>query len=176
LTYLLWVGLYDINHWVMVGYLESAPNIAWLFLPAGVRLLLIMIFEEKSLLGLFLGAMTTGWIFNELNLSLQLITLISLIATLAPYLAYLIVKRYKFELSDNLGNLNLDTIASLALGVGFLSTLGHHLAFKLNEGIFGVQGLGSVLTFFAGDLVGTLVILVLVFAAFKLWYRHMQAV
>ena len=160
----------------MVGYFVSAPNIAWLFLPAGVRLLLIMVFEEKSLLGLFLGAMTTGWIFNELNLSLWLITLISLIATLTPYLAYLIVKRFKFELDGDLRNLSLDTIASLALGVGFLSTLGHHLAFKLNEGIFGVQGLGSVMIFFAGDLIGTLVILVLVFTAFKLWHRHTQAV
>jgi glucose-6-phosphate-specific signal transduction histidine kinase len=170
------VGLYDINHWVMVSYLDNAPNIAWLFLPAGVRLLLIMIFEEKSLLGLFLGAMTTGLIFNDLNLSLGLITLISLIATLAPYLAYLMVKRFKLELRGDLGNLNLDTIASLALSVALLSTLCHHLVFKLNEGIFGEQGLTSVMTFFAGDLIGTLVILVLVFVAFKLWHRHMQAV
>jgi glucose-6-phosphate-specific signal transduction histidine kinase len=172
----MWVGLYDINHWIMVSYLENSPNIAWLFLPAGVRLILIMVFEEKSLLGLFLGAMTTGWIFNDLNLSPWLINLISLIATLAPYLAYRIVKRYQFELSGDLGRLNLDTIASLALGVGLLSTLGHHLVFRLNEGIFGVQGLGSVMTFFAGDLIGTLVILVLVFAAFKLWHKHLRAV
>lgn len=89
----------------MVSYLKSAPNIAWLFLPAGVRLILFMVFEEKSLLGLFLGAMTTGWIFNELNLSLWLISFISLIATLAPYLAYRIVKRYHFELSGDLGGL-----------------------------------------------------------------------
>jgi glucose-6-phosphate-specific signal transduction histidine kinase len=169
------VGLYDINHWVMVSCFENAPNIAWLFLPAGVRLILIMVFEERSLLGLFLGALSTGWIFNELTLSLWLITLISLIATLAPYLAYLIVKRYKFELDGDLVNLNLDTIVSLALGTALLSALGHHLAFKLNEEIFGVQGLSLILTFFAGDLVGILVILVLVFATFKLWHRHMQA-
>ena len=160
----------------MVSYLKSAPNIAWLFLPAGVRLILIMVFEERSLLGLFLGAMTTGWIFNELNLSLWLITLISLIATLIPYLAYLMVKCFKFELKGDLENLNLDTIASLALSTALVSTLAHHLAFKLNAGIFGEQGLTLVLTFFAGDLVGTLVILVLVFAAFKLWHKHMQAV
>ena len=172
----MWVGLYDINHWIMVSYLENSPNIAWLFLPAGVRLILIMVFEEKSLLGLFLGAMTTGWIFNDLNLSPWLISLISLIATLTPYLAYRIVKRYQFELRGNLERLNLHTIASLALAVALLSTLAHHLVFKLNEGIFGVQGLDSVLTFFAGDLIGTLVILVLVFAAFKLWHRHVQPV
>ena len=172
----MWVGLYDINHWIMVSYLENSPNIAWLFLPAGVRLILIMVFEEKSLLGLFLGSMTTGWIFNDLNLSPWLISLISLIATLAPYLAYRIVKRYQFELRGDLGRLNLDTIASLALGVGLLSTLGHHLVFRLNEGIFGVQGLGSVMTFFAGDLIGTLVILVLVFVAFRLWHKHLRAV
>ena len=172
----MWVALYDINHWVMVSYLESAPNVAWLFLPAGVRLILIMVFEDKSLLGLFLGSMTTGFIFNDLNLSLGLITLTSLIATLAPYLAYRIVKRYQFELSGDLGGLNLDTIASLALGVALLSTLGHHLIFRLNEEIFGVQGLGSVMTFFAGDLIGTLVILVLVFVAFRLWHKHLRAV
>ena len=160
----------------MVSYLESAPNISWLFLPAGVRLILIMVFEERSLLGLFLGAMSTGFIFNDLNLSLGLITLISLVASLAPFLAYRIVKRYKFELDGDLRNLNLDTIVSLALGVGLLSTLGHHLVFRLNEGIFGVQGLGSVMTFFAGDLIGTLVILVLVFVAFKLWHKHLRAV
>jgi glucose-6-phosphate-specific signal transduction histidine kinase len=170
------VGLYDINHWVMVDYFESSPNIAWLFLPAGVRLILIMVFEERSLLGLFLGSMSTGFIFNVLNLPLWLITLISLVATLSPYLAYRIVKRYQFELDGDLGNLNLHTIASLALGVALLSTITHHLAFKLNEEIFGEQGLSSVLTFFAGDLIGTLVILVLVFATFRLWHRHMQAV
>jgi hypothetical protein len=160
----------------MVHIFSNEPNIAWLFLPAGVRLILIVVFEEKSLLGLFLGAMTTGLIFNELNLSLWLITLISLVAILAPYLTYRIVKRFKFELDGDLGNLNLDTIASLALGAAILSTLGHHLVFKLNEGIFGEQGLSLMMTFFAGDLIGTLVILVLVFATFRLWHRHMQAV
>jgi glucose-6-phosphate-specific signal transduction histidine kinase len=170
------VGLYDINHWVMVDYFEGSPNTAWLFLPAGVRLILIMVFEERSLLGLFLGAMSTGFIFKDLNLPLWLITLTSLVATLAPYLAYRIVKRYQFELDGDLGNLKLDTIISLALGVGLLSTLSHHIVFKLNEGIFGEQKLSSVMIFFAGDMIGTLVILVLVFAAFRLWHRHMQAV
>ena len=160
----------------MVHIFSNEPNIAWLFLPAGVRLILIVAFEERCLLGLFLGSMSTGLVFNDLNLSLGLITITSVIATLTPYLAYRMIKRYKFELDGDLGNLNLDTIASLALGVGFLSTLGHHLAFKLNEGIFGVQKLSSVMTFFAGDLIGTLVVLVLVFTAFKLWHRHRQAV
>jgi hypothetical protein len=160
----------------MVQIFSNEPNIAWLVLPAGVRLILIVVFEERSLLGLFLGSISTGLIFNDLNLSLGLITLISLIATLAPYLAYLIVKSFKLELRGDLGNLNLDTIGSLALSVALFSTLCHHLVFKLNEGIFGEQGLTSVMTFFAGDLIGTLVILVLVFVAFKLWHRHMQAV
>ena len=170
------MGLYDINHWVMVNIFNNGPNISWLFLPAGVRLILIMVFEEKSLIGLFLGSLTTGLIFNELNQSLGLITLISMIATLAPYLAYRIVKHFKARLSDDLGQLNLDTIASLVLGVALMSTLSHHLVFRLNEGIFGVQELSSVMTFFAGDLIGTLVILLLVFTAFKLWHRHRQAV
>jgi len=160
----------------MVHIFSNEPNIAWLFLPAGVRLILIVAFEERCLLGLFLGSMSTGIIFNDLNLSLGLITITSVIATLAPYLAYRIVKRYKFELDGDLGHLNLDTIASLALGSAALSTLGHHLVFKLNEGMFGEQNLSSVMTFFAGDLIGTLVILVLVFGAFKLWHRHRQAV
>ena len=160
----------------MVHIFSNDPDIAWLFLPAGVRLILIVAFEERCLLGLFLGSMSTGIIFNDLNLSLGLITLTSVIATLAPYLAYRIVKRYKFELDGDLGHLNLDTIASLALGATALSTLGHHLVFKLNEGMFGEQNLSSVMTFFAGDLIGTLVILVLVFGAFKLWHRHRQAV
>ena len=160
----------------MVTCLDNAPHIAWLFLPAGLRLLLIMVFEDKSLLGLFLGAMTTGFIFNDLNLSPWLISLISLIATLTPYLAYRIVKRYQFELRGNLERLNLHTIASLALAVALLSTLAHHLVFKLNEGVFAKQELTSVMIFFAGDLIGTLLILVLVFAAFKLWHRHVQPV
>ena len=160
----------------MVHIFSNEPNIAWLFLPAGVRLILIVAFEERCLLGLFLGSMSTGIIFNDLNLSLGLITLTSVIATLTPYLAYRMIKRYKFELDGDLGNLNLDTIASLALGSAALSTLGHHLVFKLNEGMFGEQNLSSVMTFFAGDLIGTLVILLLVFTAFKLWHRHRQAV
>jgi len=160
----------------MVHIFSNEPNIAWLFLPAGVRLILIVAFEERCLLGLFLGSMSTGIIFNDLNLSLGLITLTSVIATLTPYLAYRMIKRYKFELDGDLGNLNLDTIASLALGAALLSTLGHHLVFKLNEGVFGEQKLSSVMTFFAGDLIGTLLILLLVFTAFKLWHRHRQAV
>jgi len=160
----------------MVHVFSNEPNVAWLFLPAGVRLILIVAFEERCLLGLFLGSMSTGIIFNDLNLSLGLITLTSVIATLTPYLAYRMIKRYKFELDGDLGNLNLDTIASLALGAALLSTLGHHLVFKLNEGVFGEQKLSSVMTFFAGDLVGTLVILVLVFGAFKLWHKRVQAV
>ncbi len=64
----LWIGLYDLNCWAFEAFMVS-PLIAWVFLPAAVRLLVVLLGGWPGALGLGLGTLiTNGPVFGALSL------------------------------------------------------------------------------------------------------------
>ena len=55
---LLWVGLYHLNDWMFAAFEEGrAAN--WIFLPAGLRLIAVLVLGWRGVLGLWLGTLAT---------------------------------------------------------------------------------------------------------------------
>jgi hypothetical protein len=84
-----WLFFFKLNSFIF-SYLEKSQFVTLVFMPAGVRLVAILIFNELGVIGLFFGALITSPIVVT-NPNEALI--ISLISALNPYLSVLITKR-----------------------------------------------------------------------------------
>ena len=135
-------------------WLEFAPGINWIYLPAGVRLLCTLLFAEAGAIGLLL----VSWLASFLLLfpdDPERAFAGGILAALAPWLVYRGAARaWGFEAS--LRNLTPGRLLLLALAYSVASPLLHHLWFawrgqdNLLHGFF---------VMFAGDLAGTLIVL-----------------
>jgi hypothetical protein len=75
---------------IVFSFLEKSQFVNLVFMPAGVRLVSVLLFNALGVIGWFVGALITSTIVGT-NLTEALI--ISLISALNPYLSVLITKR-----------------------------------------------------------------------------------
>lgn len=75
---------------IVFSFLEKSQFVNLVFMPAGVRLVSVLLFNALGVIGWFVGALITSPIVGT-NLTEALI--ISLISALNPYLSVLITKR-----------------------------------------------------------------------------------
>ena len=113
---LAWVALFELNaYWF--EFLVVSPYVGWIFLPAALRVLAVLLFKARGVLGLFLGALITNaslWGAQWLD-ALAL----SAVSALAPALALWLGFRW-LKLEPTLQGLNgrqllaLSAIAALS--------------------------------------------------------------
>jgi len=161
-TMLLFFAVLKVNQ-LLFAALEFAPGINWIYLPAGVRLLAILLFAEAGAIGLLF----ISWIVcvveffpNDPVRSFAG----GILASASPYLVYRAMQHFS-GLQPSLQNLTPKRLLILSLMFSLASPFLHHLWFALYED---KQDLGaSFVAMVAGDLGGTLA--VLYFAKFLLW-------
>lgn len=73
LVSLLWLIVFNVNEWLF-SPLEVTRHVNWIFIPAGVRVLAVMSFGWRGVIGLFAGALITS-IQTSHELSAQALTL-----------------------------------------------------------------------------------------------------
>ena len=143
--------------------LEFAPGINWIYLPAGVRLLAILLFAEAGAIGLLF----ISWFvcFVEFFPNDPVRSFVGgILASASPYLVYRAMQHFS-GLQPSLQNLTPKRLLILSVMFSLASPFLHHLWFAVYEH---KDGLGaSFVVMAAGDLGGTLV--VLYFAKFLLW-------
>ncbi|MGV3569732.1 MAG: hypothetical protein ACO1PB_03970 [Ramlibacter sp.] len=133
---------------------EHTPGIAWVYLPAGVRLLCTLLFGGAGGIGLFIG----GWGVNSFyhfpdDPARAFAGAVA--GALAPWLTYR-VARLAWGLQASLRNLTPGRLLSLSAAYSIASPLFHHLYFAWT----GQPGLASgFMAMVTGDLVGTLLVL-----------------
>jgi hypothetical protein len=153
----VWVIFYHLSIDVL-AYFAFNDETFWVFLPAGIRLVAVILFGWLGVVGLFIGNVLTPDDFP-----LGHVLLLSAVSALSPKLA-LISGRRLLHLPPTLTSLNPFHLLVLALmascynalmRVGLMQLLGHS------------QPLFNLLPMFVGDLVGTFIIFYL--AVFSLW-------
>lgn len=80
----LWVILYEANGWLFSN-LEVTKHINWIFLPAALRMLSVMLLNWSAVAGLFVGAMITNHPVIGENMSHAIVG--SALTAFGPYLA-----------------------------------------------------------------------------------------
>jgi hypothetical protein len=147
----LWVGLYELNAWMFSAF-EHSQTISWIFLPAAVRLLVLLLWGWRGALGLWLGALVTNVpVFGVLTAASLLAATAS---AAAPCLA-VGLGRSVFGLATSLHGLTSGALLKLAALNAACSVA---LACVFTD-IWGVRSLADGGAMFVGDLVGTLIVL-----------------
>ena len=135
-------------------WLEFAPGINWIYLPAGVRLLCTLLFAEAGAIGLLIVSWLVSFLFFFPD-DPERAFVGGILAALAPWLVYRGASR-AWGLQASLRDLTPGRLLLLALVYSIASPLLHHLWFAW-------RGQGDLLSgffvMFAGDLAGTLIVL-----------------
>ena len=153
----LYACLFYINDW-LTQLLQAAPGVNWIYLPAGLRLFLVLIFGLPGALGI-VAASTIITFYRDFGIDPLTIIGIGLISGLAPYLArYLVIRNLK--IATDLGNLNIQTIFMCILIFATLSATLHQVWFEFRG--FESGSLKNTLIMLIGDVLGSLLLISLV--------------
>ena len=165
----IWIGLYKLNA-VFFSSIGGGHFISWIFLPAAIRMLSVMLLEWVGAAGLFIGAViTSDPVFNH-NLS-EAITLAGLSA-LGPVLALSCCTRW-LRLPANLAGLGPRQLTLFGLVGALCNVIPHNIYFYF-AGLMQSPFEGMI-PMFVGDLLGTLIMLYLAALILKFGFPHRKA-
>ena len=148
---LVYALLFYANDW-LTAFLEVAPGVNWIYLPAGLRLFLVLIFGLSGAIGIAIAStlITFG---RDLSDDIIGIVGIGLISGFGPYLARIMVIR-NLKINADLSNLNIQMIAISVLVFALLSAGLHQLWFVL----IGIPSgsFSNAVAMLIGDILGAL--------------------
>lgn len=153
---LLYAITFGINS-LLMSSLTFSPGVNWIFLPAGLRLLLTLLFGLSGAIGISLASTLIAINFyfqHDLLSGLGA----GLLGGIAPYCARLFVFR-NMDLTSNLETLDGHTLLNCIFIYSLMSPIFHQTWFFVR----GINGdfIEHVGVMFIGDLVGTLIIIYL---------------
>lgn len=163
---LLYTFLFYINHW-LTQLVEAAPGVNWIYLPAGLRLFLVLIFGLPGAIGIMVASMIITF-YRDFGINLLTIIGIGLISGFAPYLArYLVIRNLK--IATDLGNLSMQTIFLCVLIFAALSSTLHQVWFEFRG--FESGSLENTLIMLIGDVLGSLLLISIVKVSIDIYKR-----
>ena len=153
-TALFYVALFLLNDSVFSG-LDFSAGVNWVFLPSGLRLLAVLLFDKWAALGIVLGSLMLA--FHDLRLTDPVtVGVAACISGLAPLLA----RQVCLSLTD----LKVDLKALTAVSLVRIALIFSAVSAGLHQSWYAWRGvsdnaLASVLVMFSGDMVGTMLVL-----------------
>lgn len=161
-TAIAWIALFELNTYLFED-LAVNQNVSWIFLPAVVRVLAVMLAGYAGVIGLFIGALITNLPITSSELFD--VFMLSSLAGLTPLLAVWLVVRY-FGLDEEFSDLRwwhliafstAGAISNVVLTQCYLAYSSRHDATS-----------GSWFPMLVGDLLGTFAVLYIATFALKL--------
>ena len=151
LTALTWIGAFRLNAWAFASA-QSGNIVSLVFLPAGVRILAVLILGWPAAVGLFAGSLVTAapiWHFPAAIVP-------GLISALGPVAAVSIGTR-SMRLRDDLRGTTVQQMTVIAIVDGLCNAIPSNVFFWLQHRI--ATPYQDVVPMFVGDLVGTFALL-----------------
>ena len=154
---LLYSSLFFFNDWVTED-LKYDLGVSWVYLPAGLRLFLILIFGLAGAIGIAIASFTISY-FGVFLPGLVTCIGIGLISGFAPLLAkWLVVSNT--PINNDLSNLSLQKLIFCVVVYAFMSAALHQYWFVLRGLESG--GLDDFLVMFIGDIAGSILLIALI--------------
>lgn len=153
----LYGGLFFINE-SLTANLQYGIGVNWVYLPAGLRLFLILIFGLAGAVGIALASFAISF-FSAFPPDLLTCVGIGIVSGFAPYLAKWVVVS-NVDISKDLSNLSIQKIL-LCIGVYALMSAGLHQWWFITRGLDS----GSVnhfIVMFVGDVAGSILLIALI--------------
>jgi hypothetical protein len=159
--------LFYFNAW-LTSELVFSSGVNWIYLPAGLRLFLTLIFGLPGAMGIAVASFLisySGALPHELVLCLGT----GVISGFAPYLARIFVFK-NIKLDPDLSNLSLPKLLMCILIYALLSAGLHQVWYRL-EGLEDSGNINHFLVMFIGDVLGSLLLISLIKASLDLLRR-----
>lgn len=151
------VPYFFFNDWLTEA-LKYDLGVSWIYLPAGLRLFLILIFGFAGATGIAIASFFISY-FGAFPSDLVTCIGIGLISGFAPLLAKWIVIT-NVNISNDLSNLSLQKIIFCVLEYAFMSAVLHQWWFVLRDLESG--SLNHFLVMFLGDIAGSILLIAVV--------------
>jgi hypothetical protein len=166
ITALAWVGAFYLNEWAFATA-ERTHFVSLVFLPAGVRILAVLILGWPAAIGLFFGSLITAAPIWHLPAAI----IPGLISALGPAAAVGIGTR-SMRLRNDLKGITPRQIAIISITDGVFNAVPSNLFFWLQHRV--ATPWHDVAPMFVGDLLGTAALLYLAGFALRLLLRARQ--
>ena len=150
--------LFYVNAWLTAN-LAYGLGVNWIYLPAGLRLFLTLIFGLPGALGIAVSSFFIGYL-GDFSQDLTTCIGVGLISGLAPYLARIFVLT-NAKISPDLDNLSLQKVAACILTYALFSAGLHQWWFAV-RGLDETGSLNHFLVMLIGDVLGTIVLVGLI--------------
>ncbi len=146
---------FELNDWLF-SLAAVSENISWVFLPAAVRMIAVLMFGWAGVLGLFVGSLTVIWdqVIDEPAHAVSL----ALLSSVPSLLAARFVQR-ALGIGADLGGMTGRHLLGFGLAGGLANSLVHTIYFASRAG--SLEPLQGFVPMFVGDSVGTLIMLYL---------------
>jgi hypothetical protein len=156
--------LCEIND-LLFQHLAYSPGVSWIFLPSGLRLLLVLMLALPGAIGVMLGSLLAGL---SRSMEPELALAAAFISGLSPWLARWVCLR-TMHIKGDLKELSALQLLQMALVFAAISAVLHqtlYVAVGLSQSFLHGTAVMAV-----GDKLGTLVVLYLVKLALRRWWR-----
>jgi hypothetical protein len=154
---LLYSALFFFNDW-FTETVKYDLGVSWVYLPAGLRLFLILIFGLAGAIGIAVASFAISY-FGVFPPDLITCIGIGLISGFAPLLAKWVVIA-NINISNDLSNLSLQKIVFCVIAYAFMSAGLHQLWFELRDLESG--SLNHFLVMFVGDIAGSILLIAVI--------------
>jgi hypothetical protein len=155
---LTYTSLFYVNHWLTSDFVFSL-GVNWIYLPAGLRLFLTLIFGLPGAIGITLASFLISY-YGDFPHDLILCIGIGLVSGFAPYLARVFVMS-NVRLTSDLSDLNFQKLVICILIYALLSAGLHQWWFSTMS----LENSGEINHFsvmFIGDILGSLLLISLI--------------
>jgi hypothetical protein len=154
---LLYSTLFFLNDWVTEA-VKYDLGVSWIYLPAGLRLLLILIFGLAGAIGIAVASFAISY-FGVFPPDLVTCIGIGLISGFAPLLAKWIVVS-NISINTDLSNLSIQKIILCIIVYALMSSGLHQYWFELRDLESG--SLNHFLVMFVGDIAGSVLLIAVI--------------
>lgn len=164
-----WVTFFELNSFAF-SQLEYSERVNWIFLPAALRVIFVLLFNGVGAIGLMVGAYFT---LPHTTDSVTLHALIlSISSGLAPLIAVSFCKRF-ISLNSDLSGLKGAHILILSVACAAANSiiLNSYLATQEGYSFLVAQGI----SIFVGDVLGSAIVLSVLAIALSIWLKKRQS-
>jgi hypothetical protein len=164
-----WVVLFQLNIWLFSD-IHLTGFISWIFLPAAIRMLAVMIGGWSGALGLFVGAILTN--LSLIELEPFNVMVLAALSALGPVIAVNLCTRW-LQLPGDFSGLQRSQLLVFAVAGAVFNVFPHNLFFYTTG--LSYDAWSGVLPMFVGDLAGTLIVLYVASASIRMVTRSVRA-
>jgi len=155
---LTYTSLFYVNNW-LTSDLVFSLGVNWIYLPAGLRLFLTLIFGLPGAIGIVLASFLISY-YGDFSHDLIVCLGIGLVSGLAPYLARIFVLR-NVSLASDLSDLNFQKLV-ICIFIYALLSAGLHQWWFSTMALDNAGGINHVSAMFIGDVLGSLLLISLI--------------